>query len=327
MLVHLQEQIDRLVACRLQADICGTETVIISRTDASSATYLDNNSDPRDHPYIGGASVPVPRLNDLMREAQARGDSAAALAKLQEDWKKKAKVVRYPEAVAAAIRQNGGSRTNSLLQQWEAAKSMSHRDARALAKKLGFEGVYWDWEAPRSREGYFRVVGGTDYCAMRAIAFSHVADLIWMETATPNIQEAKEFSDLVHAVVPHQMLAYNLSPSFNWDAAGMSDDDITQFQIGLGRLGFTWHFITLAGFHTNALAVTKWAREYQARGVVAYVQTVQREERRLDVSTLTHQRWSGAQFCDKMMAVATGGGASTSSMGHGVTEAQFKAKL
>ena len=101
---------------------------------------------------------------------------------------------------------------------------MSNAQARHLAGKLGFGGVHWDWEAPRSREGYFRVLGGVDYSTMRAIAFSPLSDLIWMETATPNVPECEEFSKGVHAARPHQMLAYNLSPSFNWDAAGMSID-------------------------------------------------------------------------------------------------------
>merc|ERR1712159_213125 len=107
---------------------------------------------------------------------------------------------------------------------------MSNPQARALAQSLGFGNVFWDWDSPRSREGYYRVLGGVDYCAVRAIAFSDLADLIWMETATPNVDVCREFGSLVHSVKPHQMLAYNLSPSFNWDAAGMNDNDIQSFQ-------------------------------------------------------------------------------------------------
>jgi isocitrate lyase len=85
---------------------------------------------------------------------------------------------------------------------------------------------------------------------------------------------------------PHQMLAYNLSPSFNWDASGMSDQDLASFNDDLGRLGYTWQFITLAGFHSNGLIVTELARSFGDRGMLAYVQTVQRQERDKQVEPL-----------------------------------------
>mmetsp|Transcript_22720 Transcript_22720/g.49384 ORF Transcript_22720/g.49384 Transcript_22720/m.49384 type:complete len:148 (-) Transcript_22720:29-472(-) len=147
-----------------------------------------------------------------------------------------------------------------------------------------------------------------------------------METSTPDIKDVEIFSKGVHAVKPHQMLAYNLSPSFNWDLAG-DDAAIQAFQGQLGRLGVAWHFITLCGFHTNALAIDQVAKAYAGpKGVLAYVQMVQREERRLGVETLTHQKWSGAELCDNQMTTATGGGSSTSSL-KGATEDQFHSKL
>lgn len=123
---------------------------------------------------------------------------------------------------------------------------------------------------------------------------------------------------------PHQMLAYNLSPSFNWDASGMTDQDLASFNDDLGRLGYTWQFITLAGFHSNGLIVTELARSFGDRGMLAYVQTVQRQERDKQVELLTHQKWSGAELIDNMVNVASGGISSTAAMGAGVTEAQFK---
>merc|ERR1712039_866182 len=132
-------------------------------------------------------------------------------------------------------------------QKWNAeAGLMRYSDCIAQAAKLGFGNVFWDWDAPRSREGYYKVIGGIDYSAVRAVAFSPVSDIIWMETGVPSVADCKSFSDYVHAQCPHQMLAYNLSPSFNWDAAGMKDQDIINFQADIGRLGFTWQFITLA---------------------------------------------------------------------------------
>ena len=310
VLVPVREQVDRMAAARLQADIMGVETVLISRTDACSATFLENSIDPRDHPFIAGCTNP--NIGTLEGAADEAG------------WVEKAGLMRYSDAVAAEMKKAG---KENLVKDWmDKSMKLSNPEARKLAKSLGFD-IFFDWDAPRSREGYYRVIGGTDYSTVRAIAFSPVSDLIWMETATPNLEECQEFADGVHAVRPHQMLAYNLSPSFNWDAAGMKDDDIMKFQGQIGAMGFTWHFITLCGFHSNALAIDQIAKAYAGpKKVFAYVEMIQREERRLGVETLTHQKWSGAQYCDKLLEVSTGGGASTSSL-HGATEDQFKAKL
>merc|ERR1711860_167160 len=112
----------------------------------------------------------------------------------------------------------------------------------------------------------------------------------------------------VRAAVPHQMLAYNLSPSFIWD---------------LAKLGFCWQFITLAGFHCDALSIDIFAREYAKRGAAAYVQLIQRQERENKVETLTHQKWSGSEIVDEMGNIISGGTSSTGIMSAGVTEKQF----
>ena len=119
------------------------------------------------------------------------------------------------------------------------------------------------------------------------------------------------------------MLAYNLSPSFNWDAAGLTEKELARFNDDLGKLGYCWQFITLAGFHANGLQITKLARNYADRGMHAYVETIQRKEREEKVELLTHQKWSGAELVDKMVSVASGGQSSTAAMGAGVTESQF----
>mmetsp|Transcript_7918 Transcript_7918/g.12106 ORF Transcript_7918/g.12106 Transcript_7918/m.12106 type:complete len:168 (+) Transcript_7918:959-1462(+) len=144
-----------------------------------------------------------------------------------------------------------------------------------------------------------------------------------METAKPNLEEAKQFADGVHAVYPHAMLSYNLSPSFNWDEAGMTDMELGQFCNELGKMGFVWQFITLAGFHSNGLIITKLARDYAQRGILAYVEGIQREERKHQVELLKHQKWSGALLMDSQVSTVTGGLSSTAAMGAGVTEEQF----
>lgn len=147
-----------------------------------------------------------------------------------------------------------------------------------------------------------------------------------METKIPSIPDAKKFSDGVRSMCPHQWLAYNLSPSFNWDASGMSDAQLATFNDDLGKLGYVWQFITLAGFHSNGLIVTELARSYGDRGMLAYVESIQRKERDAEVELLTHQKWSGAELVDQMVNTASGGLSSTAAMGEGVTEAQFKSK-
>lgn len=173
------------------------------------------------------------------------------------------------------------------------------------------------------REGYYQLSAGIEYCIQRARAYAPYADLIWMETKIPGIPDAKKFADGVHKVHPHQMLAYNLSPSFNWDASGMTDAQIRNFNDDLGRLGYVWQFITLAGFHSNGLIVTELARDFGDRGMIAFVENIQRKEREAKVELLTHQKWSGAELVDQMVTVASGGMSSTAAMGAGVTEAQF----
>ena len=144
-----------------------------------------------------------------------------------------------------------------------------------------------------------------------------------METRSAILSEAQHFARAVHAVYPHQMLAYNLSPSFNWDAAGMSDNEIRAFQHELAQSGFVWQFITLAGFHANSLQITLFARAFASDYMLAYVNMIQRAEAKHGVETLTHQKWSGAELLDQMIQTITAGAASTQSMQHGNTEQQF----
>ena len=123
---------------------------------------------------------------------------------------------------------------------------------------------------------------GSGHCVARANAYAPHADLIWMETAKPILSQAAGFAQRVHEKHPGKMLAYNLSPSFNWDAAGMSDKEIESFTGDLAAHGFVWQFITLAGFHSNGLMTHNFVQEYAKRGMGAYVEMIQREERRTE---------------------------------------------
>lgn len=324
VLVSVQEHIDRMVAARLQADIMNAETVIVARTDAESATLLDCNVDPRDHPFIIGSTNPdILGLNESLREAEAKGASQADLQQINASWDNKAGLCTYEVAIAKAIQASSNPDKQRLLNEWKRQYSnVSHYEAVKLAKSWGFD-VFWCWEKPRTREGYYRVEGGLDYCIARGKAFAPYADLIWMETKKPILAEALTFSREVRKTHPWALFAYNLSPSFNWDDAGMKDEEIRMLNIRLGEAGYVWQFITLAGFHSDSLGITQFARAYAKDYMLAYVNMIQREEARLKVETLTHQKWSGAELVDTALATITGGLASTSAMGSGNTEEQF----
>jgi len=319
VLVSTQEHIDRLVAARLAADILGANTVIVARTDAEAATLLDSNMDGRDHPFIVG--VTTPGMKSLQETVASGGDSS--------EWTARAKLFTFGQAVLAKINSLpvSHSRKNEMRARWMAAdpNTLSNAAARRVADSIfdQNDSIYFDWELCRVREGYYQLSAGIDYCIQRARAYAPYADLIWMETKIPGIPDAKKFADGVHKVHPHQMLAYNLSPSFNWDASGMTDAQIGSFNDDLGRLGYAWQFITLAGFHSNGLIITELARDFGNRGMIAFVENIQRKEREAKVELLTHQKWSGAELVDQMVTVASGGMSSTAAMGAGVTEAQF----
>ena len=123
----------------------------------------------------------------------------------------------------------------------------SHPQAIAIAQQeYGLKDVpYWNWDSPRTREGFYRYQGGTQCAVNRAIAFAPYADLLWMETKSPIFAQAKEFAEGVRAVYHGHWLAYNLSPSFNWNAAGLKEKAMESYVRDLGKLGFVWQFITV----------------------------------------------------------------------------------
>lgn len=325
VLVPTSEHINRLVAVRLQFDIMNVTNIIVSRTDAEAATLITSNIDGRDHPFILGSTNPaLPPLSVAMDEALASGKTGAALQAVEDMWIEQAGIKLYAEAVVEALVKAGKkAHVSSFI---ASATTLSNSQARALAASLGVN-PHWDWDAPRVREGFYRYQGGTRACAARAISYAPYSDLLWMETKKPIYAQAKEFSDSVRSKYPGVMLAYNLSPSFNWDAAGMADEEIKTFCDRLGKLGFVWQFITLAGFHSNALISDNFAKDYSQRGMLAYVEGIQRQERAHGVETLAHQKWSGAEYYDNMIKTVQGGVASTAAMGKGVTESQFSAKI
>ncbi len=151
----------------------------------------------------------------------------------------------------------------------------------------------------RTDEGFYKFKNGLDACIRRGLAYAPYADLLWFETSTPDIAQAKKFADAIHAEFPDQMLAYNCSPSFNWRKF-LSEEECETFQRELGELGYKFQFITLAGFHSVNLATFELAEAYKARGMAGYSEMQQREFAAQDrgFTTVKHQREVGVGYFD-----------------------------
>ncbi|KAF9267537.1 isocitrate lyase icl [Marasmius fiardii PR-910] len=330
VLVPIQEHINRLVAIRLQFDIMGVDNFVVARTDSEAATLITTNIDDRDHAFILGSTNPnLPHLNKLMVDAERAGKNGDQLQAIEDKWLAEANLQTFSVTLSNALSKQGVGSAN--VQKFQSRIThASFADAVAIAQKeFGLRSVpYWDWDSPRTREGYYRYQGGTQCAINRAVAFAPYADLLWMETKKPILSQAKEFAAGVHAERPGHWLAYNLSPSFNWDAAGLNERDMEAYVWELGKLGFVWQFITLGGLHSNGYISDLFAKEYAKTGMKAYVTLIQRKERELGTDVLTHQKWSGAEYADSLIKTVTGGVSSTAAMGSGVTESQFgKPKL
>jgi isocitrate lyase len=231
VLVPTQEAIQKLVAARLAADVCGTPSVLIARTDANAANLLTSDVDANDQPFTTGE---------------------------------------------------------------------------------------------RTVEGFFTVRNGIDQAISRGLAYAPYADLIWCETSTPDLAEARQFAEAIHAKYPHKMLAYNCSPSFNWKKK-LDDETIAKFQTELGTMGYKFQFITLAGFHSVNFAMFELAKGYRESGMSAYSKLQEAEfAAELDGYRATkHQSFVGTGYFDAVTQVITGGISSVTALKGSTEEEQF----
>lgn len=176
----------------------------------------------------------------------------------------------------------------------------------------------------RTPEGFFRTKAGIEQAIARGLAYAPYADLIWCETSTPNLDEAKQFAEAIHAQFPDKLLAYNCSPSFNWKAA-LSDEEIAEYQRELGKLGYKFQFVTLAGFHALNHSMFELAHDYKDNGMAAYSKLQQAEFGSEDkgYTATRHQREVGTGYFDDVTQVISGGTSSTTAMTGSTEEAQF----
>ncbi|MCP4201310.1 MAG: isocitrate lyase family protein [bacterium] len=378
VLVAVDEQIKRLNAARLQLDIMGVPGLIVARTDAESATFLESRSDERDHPFILGATnVELPsykagfiaiskkffdhgveEIRGHLLFAMSEAECAAADAWLDrtglsamitesaesflstregsvnalldgivtsylERWQAEAGLKTYRQAVADVVefRTGEGEQLDMSVEQWlEFADTASFYAARERASALGIN-IIWDCELSKTPEGYYQILGGIDYAIAKSLAVAPFADLLWMETKTADLDDAEKFATAIHARFPEKMLAYNLSPSFNWDTTGMSEDEMRSFPEELGKLGFVFNFITYGGHQIDGLAGEEFATALREDGMLALAR-LQRKFRLVQSPYKTPQSLVGGPRLDGALMASSGRSATTKAMGKGSTQFQ-----
>jgi isocitrate lyase len=229
VLLPTQTAVRNLISARLAADVMGTPTLIVARTDANAADLITSDVDPYDAPFITGDRTP---------------------------------------------------------------------------------------------EGFFRTTAGIDQAISRGLAYAPYADLVWCETSEPNLEEARKFAEAIHEKYPGKLLAYNCSPSFNWKKK-LDDETIAKFQKELGKMGYKFQFVTLAGFHALNHSMFELARGYKDRGMAAYSELQQAEfdSEQYGYSATRHQREVGTGYFDEVSMVISGGTSSTTAL-KGSTEAE-----
>ncbi|HIG86384.1 MAG TPA: isocitrate lyase [Planctomycetes bacterium] len=176
----------------------------------------------------------------------------------------------------------------------------------------------------RTPEGFFATKPGIDQAIARGLAYAPYADVIWCETSHPDLAQAKKFADAIHAQFPGKLLAYNCSPSFNWEAH-LDADTIARFQDELGAMGYKFQFVTLAGFHALNHSMFELANGYRDEGMVAYSRLQQAEfaSEAAGYSATRHQREVGTGYFDRVAQAISGGKSSTTAMGGSTEAAQF----
>jgi isocitrate lyase len=244
-------------------------------------------------------------------------------SKFVDAWQEDAGLETYGNAIAEVLRfkEAEGEALAMKPAEWlEFAASASLYAAVEKARELGVEAP-WDCDRAKTPEGYFQVRGGIPYAIAKSLAAAPFADLLWMETKTADLADAREFAEAIHAVYPDKMLAYNLSPSFNWDTTGMSDEEMRAFPEELGKMGFVFNFMTYGGHQIDGVASEEFATALRQDGMLALAR-LQRKMRLVESPYRTPQTLVGGPRSDAALAASSGRTATTKSMGKGSTQVQ-----
>ncbi|WAJ42759.1 isocitrate lyase ICL2 [Mycobacterium sp. Aquia_216] len=238
-------------------------------------------------------------------------------------WEDDAGLMTYSDAVAEVLSfgESEDEPASMSPAEWrQFAARTSHYAAREKARELG-AAPDWSPELARTPEGYYQVRGGIPYAIAKSLAAAPFADILWMETKTADLADARQFAEAIHAEFPDQMLAYNLSPSFNWDTTGMTDEEMKQFPVELGKMGFVFNFITYGGHQIDGVAAEEFATSLQQDGMLALAR-LQRKMRLVESPYRTPQTLVGGPRSDAALAASSGRTATTKAMGKGSTQHQ-----
>ncbi|SCZ98842.1 BZ3500_MvSof-1268-A1-R1_Chr7-1g09290 [Microbotryum saponariae] len=319
VLVPISEHMSRLVAARMQWDIMGLETLLIARTDAESAKLISSTADGRDHEFILGVETHEGDRNALAEEiakAEREGRSGAEIDEIEANWMNGVELVTFDQAVQRHLERTlSASEAKTKFDDYKSRvgeANLTNREARRVAKEVVGQEVKWDWGLARTKEGYYHYQGGVPVsphtlssafrAAMkRTLSYAPLADLLWLETKEPNLAQAQGFATEIRSHFPSKWLVYNLSPSFNWGAHGFTPEQLKSFVWDLGSSGFVLQLISLAGLHSTAVVTHELAKRYKDEGMLAYVELIQKKEKELGCDVLTHQKWSGASYIDRVL--------------------------
>jgi len=244
--------------------------------------------------------------------------------RFSDAWASEANVKTYAEAVADAlsVRISDGYALDMTREQWlDFASTASYYAANGKARSLGITQLTWSVEHAKTPDGYYQVKGGVDYAIAKSLAAAPFADILWMETKSADLHEAKRFADAIHAKFPDRMLAYNLSPSFNWDTTGMDDEQMRRFPEELGKMGFVFNFITYGGHQIDGLAGEEFATALRQDGMLALAR-LQRKLRLIESPYRTPQTLVGGPRADAALMSISGRTSTTKAMGKGSTQFQ-----
>ncbi len=244
-------------------------------------------------------------------------------SRLAAAWEEDAGLETYGDAVAEVLefRASEGETLETSADEWRRfAARASLYAAREKAGLLGVD-IGWDCELAKTPEGYYQVRGGIPYAIAKSLAAAPFADLLWMETKTADLHDARKFAEAIHSEFPDKMLAYNLSPSFSWDTTGMSDEDMRRFPEELGKLGFVFNFITYGGHQIDGVAAEELATALRQDGMLALAR-LQRKLRMVESPYRTPQTLVGGPRADAALVATSGRTATTMAMGTGSTQHQ-----
>ncbi|CAD6589874.1 MAG: hypothetical protein ASARMPREDX12_004060 [Alectoria sarmentosa] len=325
VLVPVGEHINRLVATRFQWDLMGCENLVIARTDSESGKLLSSAVDVRDHEYILGVNEDAEPLAETLQAMELEGAAGEEIDQYEAKWVKEHKLMTFDEAVVKHLESEGADQSKIVQYRAQVIKDrnlpLSRR--RTLAAMYTSSPLFFSWDIPRTREGFYHYRAGLAAATKRAIEFAPYADLLWLETADPNVEKGGRFADEIRKSHPGKRLVYNLSPSFNWMGQGFDEASLKSFIWDLAKHGFVLQLISLAGLHSTAAVTAELSRDFKKDGMLAYVKLIQRREKELGVDVLTHQKWSGAAYVDGILGAIQSGSSGSKSMGEGNTETVY----